>query len=785
MSRASMIVFCMLSIAAVMTTAIPIHAEVVAYPASPGLPTSTEITGLTVNGTAVPVQILGQGVDNTNMVNMANFSCSGSLTVEITAAATITSSIIRPKRLGIVGTRNGNKLTFTLPGPQKLLIEINGYHHFCFFANPLEVNPPQQGAAGVTYYGPGAANPGTITLSSNQTVYIAGGAVVTARISGSSVQNVKVVGRGILQGSVRVTGATNMVFDGIIVYNTGSSWTNTLTECNHSAYRNVKVISFPIPWGTDGINPVACTYFAIDDCFIRTGDDCIAIKSWPSTRQSTDSITVTNCISAGIGNNDGTTLGYELETAEVKNVLVKNCDFLYSRGGGATGGHSGFSVICDGPATVSNIRFEDIRCEEHVEVRSLELIVTHGTMWGSSTAGQIGHINGVYIKNCSWDNTSTPLKITGYDATHMVENVTFDHCTVGGKPLKSTADANFDINQFTRNILFINEPGVYTSVRITPAMAAVRPSGTQQFVATAVDQYGVAMPTQPASFTWSISGGGTISSSGLFTAGAAEGGPFTVTAQATVGSTTGRGTGSVIVASQQPGLNYSYYEGAWSAVPDFNAMTPVKTGIVPNFDISVANRTDNFGMSFWGYIRIPAAGQYTFYLLSDDGSKLYIDGQQVVNADGAHPAGAGDERSGTVTLTAGSHQIKVDYFEGSMDNSLTVRWASAATSIAKQPIPDNALFTTDAATVLRTASAGWATMPSLTAGVNGGVAQIRINRPGTHTVRIMDLSGAIVRSFSATGSRTYELDPAATSRGVYIIDAIIDGSRVNRRLIAR
>jgi hypothetical protein len=432
------------------------RAEVVVYPSAPGLPASTEITGLTINGTSVPVQMLGQNVDNTNMVNFANFSCSGALNVEITASATITSSIIRPKRFGIAGQRSGNKLTFTLPGPQKLLIEINGYHHFCFFANPLEVNPPKQGDAGVTYYGPGAANPGTITLSSNQTVYLAGGAVVTARISGSGASNVKVLGRGVLQGTVRVSNATNMVVDGIIVYNTASSWTNTLTECNHSAYRNVKVISFPIPWGTDGINPVACKYFTVDNCFIRSGDDCVAIKSWPSTRQSTDSITVVNCISAGINNNDGTTLGYELETDSVKNVLIKDNDYLYSRGGGATGGHSGFSIICDGPSWVENVRFENIHCEEHVEVRNMELIVTYGTMWGSSTAGQIGHIKNVYIKNCVWDNTGIPLKITGNDASHMVENVTFDGCRVGTKVLTSTADARFEINQFTKNIQFVN-----------------------------------------------------------------------------------------------------------------------------------------------------------------------------------------------------------------------------------------------------------------------------------------------------------------------------------------
>ena len=75
--------------------------------------------------------------------------------------------------------------------------------------------------------------------------------------------------------------------------------------------------------------------------------------------------------------------------------------------------------------------------------------------------------------------------------------------------------------------------------------------------------------------------------------------------------------------------------------------------------------------------------------------------------------------------------------------------------------------------------------PSFAAGFTGGVLRIAVSCAGSHTVNIMDISGALVRSFSATGPRTYELYPTATSRGMYIIDAIIDGSRVNRRLIVR
>ncbi len=110
---------------------------------------------------------------------------------------------------------------------------------------------------------------------------------------------------------------------------------------------------------------------------MRCRDDCVAIKS-PDYDLSVDSVYVTNCVMVGWSCSDGVTLGFELNGGPVQNVVVKNCDILYARGGGRTEGHSGFSIVCDGPATVQNILFEDIRVEEQVEFKNLELIVTPG-----------------------------------------------------------------------------------------------------------------------------------------------------------------------------------------------------------------------------------------------------------------------------------------------------------------------------------------------------------------------------------------------------------------------
>jgi polygalacturonase len=203
-------------------------------------------------------------------------------------------------------------------------------------------------------------------------------------------------------------------------------------------------------YSVDGIDVVSSTDFTIDDCFMRCRDDCVAIKSGDS-RLHVDSVFVSNCVMVGWACSDGITLGFELNGGPVENVFVKNCDILYARGGGRTNGHSGFSIVCDGPALVRNIHFEDIRVEEQVEFKNLEFIVTDGTLYGTDPPG---HIKGVWLRNIRWENSGKPFIISGYSSDNLVEDIVFDHCYAGDKILKSTKDADFIINSFTRNITF-------------------------------------------------------------------------------------------------------------------------------------------------------------------------------------------------------------------------------------------------------------------------------------------------------------------------------------------
>jgi len=360
---------------------------------------------------------------------------------------------------------------------------------------------------------------------------------------------------------------------------------------------------------------------------------------------------------------------------------------------------------------------------------------------GSSVAGQnnpivttasLGTIGGTGRQATNPDGSSLSIDKDYYQICRpagAAKSGPFQNLQAGLNTFVLRPNSNFDYRQPCTAY----QPA-FTSVQVSPAASYVKPGITLQLSAVAADQY--SGPMNGASFVWSVSGGGTISSSGLFTAGSTLGGPHTVTVSGTVGGITKTGTATIMVSNQVPGLNYSYYEGTWSVLPSFASLTPVKTGTVPNFDISVATHTDNFAIRFSGYIQIPTAGQYTFSTSSDDGSRLLIDGQQAVDNDGAHGP---QQRSGTVTLTAGMHAIVVDFFEIAGGELLTVSWAGPG--VTSGPIPSDALFATNEATVLRAVPeiAGVPAMRVLT-------DALTVRGNGETIVRIVNAKGQVVRT---------------------------------------
>jgi hypothetical protein len=126
------------------------------------------------------------------------------------------------------------------------------------------------------------------------------------------------------------------------------------------------------------------------------------------------------------------------------------------------------------------------------------------------------------------------------------------------------------------------------------------------------------------------------------------------------------------IEKPKPGLHYDYYERFFVSAEDLDLVDPVSSGTVSDFNISTFKRENYFGFKYSGYIRVPKDGIYTFYLKSNDGSRLYIDDEELIENDGNHGA---IEEPGSIGLKADLHKIVVKYFQCGGGKTLQVSWA--------------------------------------------------------------------------------------------------------------
>ena len=140
-------------------------------------------------------------------------------------------------------------------------------------------------------------------------------------------------------------------------------------------------------------------------------------------------------------------------------------------------------------------------------------------------------------------------------------------------------------------------------------------------------------------------------------------------------------------ANAKPGLSRAYYEGKWKRLPAFDLATAVETGRADTFDLGPYAGRNGFGLVFRGYVEAPNDGVYAFYTESDDGSRLRIGDQVVVENDGVREP---VRRRGFIPLAKGRHAITVEFFDSAGDEHLEVSWQGPG--FARVPIPAAVLF---------------------------------------------------------------------------------------------
>ena len=175
-------------------------------------------------------------------------------------------------------------------------------------------------------------------------------------------------------------------------------------------------------------------------------------------------------------------------------------------------------------------------------------------------------------------------------------------------------------------------------------------------------------------------------------------GSYAVTAKATdnLGASTVSAVQTVVISAANPGPG----PGAGTGITGtyFSDMTltnavVTRTDATLNFDWGNGSPAsgvgmDNFSARWTGQVQAQFSETYTFTTLSDDGVRLWVNGQLLVDNWTDH---APIENSGTVPLVAGQkYDVKMEYFENSGGAAAKLFWASSST--AKQIIPVTQLF---------------------------------------------------------------------------------------------
>jgi len=119
------------------------------------------------------------------------------------------------------------------------------------------------------------------------------------------------------------------------------------------------------------------------------------------------------------------------------------------------------------------------------------------------------------------------------------------------------------------------------------------------------------------------------------------------------------------------GIKFKYFDGFFRDVHDLSDSKPGAEGILPAFSIENRQKEQYFGFEFAGYIHIEKEGPYTFYLTTNDGSRMFFDDIMIINNDGLHPAA---EVSKQLTLSAGYHPFLICYFQEGGTHHFQLEW---------------------------------------------------------------------------------------------------------------
>jgi hypothetical protein len=369
-----------------------------------------------------------------NNASMCAFDFSGEVELAVTSnKGTIDSARIRPLSYNLKHQIKGSTLYFTLTEARNLSVEINGdiFHNLHLFANPIERFEIDKKDKNLILFEPGVHRipNGKLNIPSGKTVYVAGGAVVVGQLLVDHARDVKILGRGMVdisvKGGVRIENSKNVLVEGICFTQCPTGGSDSVT------IRNVKSISY-YGWG-DGLNVFASNNVLFDGVFCRNSDDCTTVYATRkdfvggckniTMQNSTLWADVAHPIMIGLHGNSP-------KPDTIENLLYKNIDILDHKEMQID--YQGCMAINVGDNNlVRNVVFDQIRVEDFRQGQLINVRIFYNKKY--CTAPGLG-VENILFKNIVYNGTHANMSvIAGYNETRKVKNIVFENLKVNGR----------------------------------------------------------------------------------------------------------------------------------------------------------------------------------------------------------------------------------------------------------------------------------------------------------------------------------------------------------------
>lgn len=385
--------------------------------------------------------------------NTAQYASSGVTEVKIKSAKPIEEYEIRPRHLKIKSTHEGDTITFSIDGPQMLFVTIDEAKPLCLFHTPNEEQKPDANDPNVLYFAKGIHEVGVLTPKTGQTVYLEQGALLKGRIYADGVDNVSVIGRGILDArgftskpdaicGIEFKNSNHILIDGIGL-RTGIWWQTLFLLCKDVEVRNMNLMSFGI--NNDGLDIDGVERFLAKNCFIGCGDDGFgwhALDAEANGQPPSIDCVAENCVIYNTHAGNGLRVGASMETELFKNITFRDITVLAHANAGIRSDHSDWAMV-------KNLRFENFYIES--PTRPIEIRIEF-TRYTNKTGyrDERGHIEGLIFKNVH--AAKGEIVLEGYDADHAIRDVLFEDVFVAGEKIDSVDQIK--ANEFVYDIKF-------------------------------------------------------------------------------------------------------------------------------------------------------------------------------------------------------------------------------------------------------------------------------------------------------------------------------------------